>query len=220
MQSNALSFLQEIFAVDEGNYMGHVFAGLAGLELGRYTEAKQHYKTAIAAQPDEPLAWKGLANYYDKHPPSGREEVEDALHTYQTLLPHVQNDTGKKRCNLSTLAALYHTVGNTAQMVATYSALLSTYALEEEGGTQVWIQLTTRYLLLAEKTQVWIQLTTRYLLLAEKTLVEHAWEMVQWLHLCRNSCITVHGVYWSCRNDWVTLFLHAHIYNVHLHVWA
>ena len=58
MQSNALSFLQEIFAVDEGNYMGHVFAGLAGLELGRYTEAKQHYKTAIAAQPDEPLAWK------------------------------------------------------------------------------------------------------------------------------------------------------------------
>ena len=44
--------------MDEGNYMGHVFAGLAGLELGRYEEAKQHYKTAIAAQPDEPLAWK------------------------------------------------------------------------------------------------------------------------------------------------------------------
>ena len=50
--------MQEIFAVDEGNYMGHVFAGLAGLELGRYAEAKQHYKTAISTQPDEPLAWK------------------------------------------------------------------------------------------------------------------------------------------------------------------
>ena len=29
---------------------------------------------------------QGLANYYDKHAPSGREEVEDALQTYQTLL--------------------------------------------------------------------------------------------------------------------------------------
>ena len=86
--------------------MAHVFAGLAGLELGRYADAKQHYKTAIASQPDEPLAWKvrrcvyhcalhcfrfpqGLANSYDKHPPSGREEVEDALQTYHTLLTHV-----------------------------------------------------------------------------------------------------------------------------------
>ena len=51
-------FVQEIFVVDEGNYTGHVFAGLAALELGRYAEAKEHYKTAIASQPDEPLAWK------------------------------------------------------------------------------------------------------------------------------------------------------------------
>ena len=50
--------VQEIFAVEEGNYTGHVFAGLAGLELGRYAEAKQHYKTAIASQPAEQLAWK------------------------------------------------------------------------------------------------------------------------------------------------------------------
>lgn len=44
--------------MDGGNYMAHVFAGLASLELGQYTEAKQHYKTAITTQPDEPLAWK------------------------------------------------------------------------------------------------------------------------------------------------------------------
>ena len=56
----ALVFLniQEIFSIDEANYMGHVFAGLADLELGRFEQAKQHYKTAIAAQPDESLAWK------------------------------------------------------------------------------------------------------------------------------------------------------------------
>ena len=92
--------------------MAHVFAGLAAIELGRLAEAKQHYKTAIAAQPNDPLAWKvhcsslcvcglkplasyyvllyqGLASYYDKHPPSAQGEVEDALQSYQTLLPHI-----------------------------------------------------------------------------------------------------------------------------------
>lgn len=44
--------------MDGENYMGHVFAGVAALELGRHAEAKGHYKTAIAAQPQEALAWK------------------------------------------------------------------------------------------------------------------------------------------------------------------
>ena len=44
--------------MDEGNYTGHVFAGLAALEMGRHADAKQHYKTAITSHPDEPLAWK------------------------------------------------------------------------------------------------------------------------------------------------------------------
>ena len=33
---------------------------------------------------------QGLGNYYDKHLPSDREEVEDAIQTYQTLLRHVE----------------------------------------------------------------------------------------------------------------------------------
>lgn len=35
------------------------------------------------------LLYQGLASYYDKHPPSAQGEVEDALQTYQTLLPHI-----------------------------------------------------------------------------------------------------------------------------------
>lgn len=38
--------------------MAHVFAGLAAVELDRPVEARQHYKTAITAQPTDPLAWK------------------------------------------------------------------------------------------------------------------------------------------------------------------
>ena len=50
--------MQEIFAAEEGNYVGHVFAGLAAIELGRPDQAREHYKTALAAQPGDPLAWK------------------------------------------------------------------------------------------------------------------------------------------------------------------
>ena len=44
--------------MDEDNYTAHVFAGLAALELGRYRNAKEHYKSAVASQPTEQLAWK------------------------------------------------------------------------------------------------------------------------------------------------------------------
>lgn len=51
-------YLQTLFQLDALNYNGHVFAGLACLQLGKYEESKQYYKTAIAQQPDGPLAWK------------------------------------------------------------------------------------------------------------------------------------------------------------------
>ena len=67
--------MQEIFAAEEGNYVGHVFAGLAAIELGRPDQAREHYKTALAAQPGDPLAWKvniivcnGLMPQLDMHP--------------------------------------------------------------------------------------------------------------------------------------------------------
>ena len=44
--------------MDERNYTAHVFAGLAASELGRVGEAKEHYKSAIAVQPTDQLAWK------------------------------------------------------------------------------------------------------------------------------------------------------------------
>ena len=40
-----------------------MFAGLAASELGRVGEAKEHYKSAIAAQPTDQLAWKVRGNW-------------------------------------------------------------------------------------------------------------------------------------------------------------
>ncbi len=47
-----------MFRLDDKNYTGLVFAGLAALKLCEYEEARGYYKSAIACQPDGPLAWK------------------------------------------------------------------------------------------------------------------------------------------------------------------
>jgi len=47
-----------VFSLDDSNYMAHVFAGLAARELAHQQRAREHYKTAIALQPEEQLAWK------------------------------------------------------------------------------------------------------------------------------------------------------------------
>jgi len=47
-----------LFRIDEKNYTGLVFAGLAHLRLGEYGESRQCYRTAVDLQPEGPLAWK------------------------------------------------------------------------------------------------------------------------------------------------------------------
>jgi len=81
---------QEVFSLDDSNYMAHVFAGLAARELAHQQRAREHYKTAIALQPEEQLAWKGLADFYDKSGAASAEEQLDAIATYQKLLTFVE----------------------------------------------------------------------------------------------------------------------------------
>ena len=53
-----------MFLLDDSNYTAHVFAGLAASELANRQEAREHYKTAIALQPEEQLAWKVCNNSF------------------------------------------------------------------------------------------------------------------------------------------------------------
>ena len=50
--------------LDDSNYTAHVFAGLAASELTHRQEAREHYKTAIALQPEDQLAWKVCNNSF------------------------------------------------------------------------------------------------------------------------------------------------------------
>ena len=46
--------------------LDNVFLGLALLNLSEARESEEAYKKAISTNKDEPLAWQGLVNLYEK----------------------------------------------------------------------------------------------------------------------------------------------------------
>ncbi|XP_064390327.1 superkiller complex protein 3-like isoform X2 [Halichondria panicea] len=126
----ALKHCQDVFIRDASNYNGNVFAGLACLQLSRHDDARRHYSTAIETQPDNPLAWKGLANYYDKHRPVVQQEQLDALNTYSKLLSFVESDATKTSSILFKMAVLHEVLSQHSEVLSCYGRILAT---TEEG---------------------------------------------------------------------------------------
>ena len=52
----------------------NVFLGLAMEKLDRHDDAARAYQTAIAGKSNDPLAWQGLINLYEKQ---GQQKVDD-----------------------------------------------------------------------------------------------------------------------------------------------
>ena len=69
---------------EKNNYNAWVFIGLAAAELEQPDQAKGAYKKAIELEPNQLLAWQGLANLYEK---SNQPDVQGDLgDVYQKLL--------------------------------------------------------------------------------------------------------------------------------------
>ncbi|CAG0895085.1 unnamed protein product [Darwinula stevensoni] len=87
----ALAMAQRALESDAGNYMALVMVGAAAQELpGRYETGIQALREAAAKNPEQPVAWQGLASLYDK--------VGDHLslvEVYEKLLSLVGSDREK-----------------------------------------------------------------------------------------------------------------------------
>lgn len=186
--AEALNCCQAVFQLDSSSYHGHVFAGLSSLQLGSTQEARHHYQTAVALQPGEGLAWKGLAGYYDKHTPTCNEETLEAVQTYSKLLGFFEGDLAKRRSTLEKLVALHKSLSQVEDVLSCYSSLLAMTNRgssdkeeeeEEEGGrTQLWLEAVA-YILSVEPTQ----------------LTEQAWEMLtEGFQVVSGSCSVSRGV--------------------------
>lgn len=62
----ALRHCKSVLKVEKNNYNAWVFIGLAASELDQPDQAQTAYKKAVELEPEQLLAWQGLANLYEK----------------------------------------------------------------------------------------------------------------------------------------------------------
>lgn len=62
----ALKHCKTVLKVEKNNYNAWVFIGLAACELEQPDQSNTAYKKAVELEPEQLLAWQGLANLYEK----------------------------------------------------------------------------------------------------------------------------------------------------------
>ncbi|CAA7259262.1 unnamed protein product [Cyclocybe aegerita] len=119
--ASAKKHASQVLDFEPDNYNGHVFLGLALLELGENDESEQIYRKAIELNPTQPLAWQGIANFYEKT--ANWEKQVDALIQLMNLFNTAQ-DAIKCAETLQKLIALYRKHGTQQQLISGLSYYL------------------------------------------------------------------------------------------------
>lgn len=138
----AIGKCQMVFAIDANNYHAHVFAGLATLQLGKQQEAKQHYKSAINIAPKEQLAWKGMANLYDKG--VGQEDLSDAIATYCKVVTFSEGDNDRQAELLKQVTTIASRMGGSCDQACVDACVsVAKSSKSEHTAVQAWCVLVT-----------------------------------------------------------------------------
>ncbi|KFO10173.1 Tetratricopeptide repeat protein 37 [Balearica regulorum gibbericeps] len=165
----ALKHCKAVLKQDKNNYNAWVFIGLAAAELEQPDQAKGAYKKAIELEPNQLLAWQGLANLYEK---SSQTDVKgDLADVYQKLLQLYESGDKQKWCDVcNKLVELYHQEKKYLEVAETWRKLIQ--MKQEEGAEkaelhQLWKKMIH---LLKDTTQSQDNKTEQLLL----TAFEHA----------------------------------------------
>ncbi|NXA31997.1 TTC37 protein, partial [Eudromia elegans] len=165
----ALKHCKAVLKQEKNNYTAWVFIGLAAAELEQPDQAKGAYKKAVELEPNQLLAWQGLANLYEK---SNQMDVKgDLADVYQKLMELYESGDKQKWCDVcNKLVELYHQEKKYLEVARTWHKFIQ---VKEEGGAdnaelhQLWKKMIQ---LLADSTQNQDNETEQLLL----TAFEHA----------------------------------------------
>ncbi|XP_041278143.1 tetratricopeptide repeat protein 37 isoform X4 [Onychostruthus taczanowskii] len=126
----ALKHCKAVLKQEKNNYNAWVFIGLAAAELEQPDQAKGAYKKAIELEPDQLLAWQGLANLYEK--PNQTDVKGDLADVYQKLLELYESGDKQKWCDVcNKLVELYHQEKKYLEVAETWQKLIR--MKQEEG---------------------------------------------------------------------------------------
>uniref|UniRef100_A0A2K6TR00 SKI3 subunit of superkiller complex n=1 Tax=Saimiri boliviensis boliviensis TaxID=39432 RepID=A0A2K6TR00_SAIBB len=148
----ALKHCKTVLKQEKNNYNAWVFIGVAAAELEQPDQAQGAYKKAAELEPDQLLAWQGLANLYEKC--NHINAKDDLLGVYQKLLDLYESVDKQKWCDVcKKLVDLYYQEKKHLEVARTWHKLIKTR--QEEGADnqelhQLWQKLTQ---FLAESTE-------------------------------------------------------------------
>ncbi|KFP86291.1 Tetratricopeptide repeat protein 37, partial [Acanthisitta chloris] len=125
-----LKHCKAVLKQEKNNYNAWVFIGLAAAELEQPDQAKGAYKKAIELEPNQLLAWQGLANLYEK--PNQTDVKRDLADVYQKLLELYESSDKQKWCDIcNKLVELYHQEKKYLEVAETWQKLIR--RKQEEG---------------------------------------------------------------------------------------
>nr|XP_010947855.1 tetratricopeptide repeat protein 37 isoform X1 [Camelus bactrianus]XP_045368477.1 tetratricopeptide repeat protein 37 isoform X1 [Camelus bactrianus] len=148
----ALKHCKTVLKQEKNNYNAWVFIGVAAAELEQPDQAQGAYKKAAELEPDQLLAWQGLASLYEKC--NHVNAKDDLPGVYQKLLDLYESVDKQKWCDVcKKLVDLYYQEKKHIEVARTWHKLIKTR--QEEGADnqelhQLWRKLTQ---LLAESTE-------------------------------------------------------------------
>ncbi|KAM6229960.1 superkiller complex protein 3 isoform 2-T2 [Porphyrio hochstetteri] len=165
----ALKHCKAVLKQEKNNYNAWVFIGLAAAELEQPDQARGAYKKAIELEPNQLLAWQGLANLYEK---STQPDVKgDLADVYQKLLQLYESGDKQKWCDVcNKLVELYRQEKKYSEVAETWQKLIQMKQKEGAGKAelhQLWRKMIQ---LLRDSTQSQDNKTGQLLL----TAFEHA----------------------------------------------
>ncbi|KAJ7594704.1 TPR-like protein [Mycena floridula] len=109
----------KVLEYEPDNYNANVFLGLADLELGDLQNSEQAYRKAVDSNPDQSLAWQGLAKFYERV-----ENWEKYAETLQKLIQLSSSDPVKCAESVQKFIQLRREHGTRPQLVDSLSMLL------------------------------------------------------------------------------------------------
>ncbi|XP_073933157.1 superkiller complex protein 3 [Castor canadensis] len=148
----ALKHCKTVLKQEKNNYNAWVFIGVAAAELEQPDQAQGAYKKAVELEPDQLLAWQGLASLYEKC--NHINAKDDLPGVYQKLLDLYESVDKQKWCDVcKKLVDLYYQEKKHLEVARTWHKLIK--IRQEEGADnqelhQLWRKLTQ---LLAESME-------------------------------------------------------------------
>ncbi|CAG00393.1 unnamed protein product [Tetraodon nigroviridis] len=102
----ALKHCKAVLKLEKNNYNAWVFIGLAASELEQPDQAQTAYKKAVELEPEQLLAWQGLANLYEK---TDQWDFKDELPSVYQKLVDLYASSDKNKCYelIKKLSAIY-----------------------------------------------------------------------------------------------------------------